>query len=631
MPIRRRDTRDRLTFELVESSDEGVDDGDDAWPPVVASSSPSRIPGALPDAGRSADPVRPPGRGVGALTRGSGAWSHDAKDGRLAPDDVHDGTPDDDPVPGDASGLHPPPGGGGAGRNRRRRTVVVSVSAGVVLVLGGMLAVDAWHARGDLDRLRDAAGGIEPILGPPRELWSVDADLTAGFTLVPGGIVTVEEGDAVVRDLASGEVRWRAAVGEDAACGAPALWTLPSGEPEETLVCLAPRYDDRTEGLLADTTILIDRATGKRIDAVGWDLTVLGADGEVLGRRDLATDGGRPSVGPDATVLRVDRVGEPPVGDGEPVEQDPATGEIVGLPTGRDVVVTAEDALTGEARWRHELGFVPGGSGSCLTWGGEDGEEMRADLENVWAFTGHGMVQVEGCGVSAWFDASGTRLDVPENPNDGIVRLADGSLYRDPESGGAGWGSTADPDATFLPAVLDERGAVRWKPPGPLYVPQATDGSAPDLLLGRDGIELVAWDPAGTERWRTSEVGAPSGVAVVAGGVVVVPGTSATLEGLDATTGRHLWTIEAEELAPLLSDESAVYPVSWEQFFTDGERAVMTLSDWETGTSSLVAVDLADGAVAWHEEPTTDMGGSWAVPLRGALFRVQEGSLARVG
>jgi len=589
VPIRRRDTRDRLTFELVESPGEDVDD-EASWAPVTA----------VPSAPRAARPATEDG----AAPDGDQGDVHDAGSTTLGDQDRE-----------------------AAGRRRRRRTAVVAtVSVGVVLVLGGMLAVDAWHARGDLDRLRNAPGGIEPIPDAPRELWTVETGILSGISVVRGGVVTVEDGEAVARDLGSGEVRWRADVGTHGTCGAPALWTLPSGEPEGTLVCLTPRYDDPGD----DSTTRIDPLTGERLDAVGWDLVVLADDGEVLGRRDLTPDGGRPSVGPGGTVLRVERVGELPEGDGEPVEQDPATGKVVGLPAGRDVVVTSEDALTGEERWRYELEFAPGASGSCIAWSGENGEETRADLENLWALADGGFARVEGCGISAWFDASGTRLDVPENPNDGIVRLADGSLYRDPESGGMDWGNAIGTDAPFRPAVLDAQGAVRWTPPGSLYLPEATDGSAPDLLLGRDGFELVAWDTAGTERWRTEVVGLPVTVGAVAGGVVVVPGTSGTLEGLDAATGRRVWTLEAADLA-LPGPGGVPRTSSPEQFFTDGERVVVTLSDWDAGTSSLVAVDLADGTVAWREEPTPDGGTSWAVPLRGALLRMSETAVTRVG
>ncbi len=604
MPIRRRDARDRLTFELVESSDEDVDD--DAWPPVAAG--PGRAPAPAPDGGRRPDPVtlRPGTLGPAALD----------------PDDEESPQPLESP-------LDPPDTGEPVRRRGRRTAVVATVSVGVVLVLGGMLAVDAWHTRADLDRLRHATGGVEPIVDAPRELWSTGSGFRSGFSVLPGGFVTVEEGDAVVRDLRSGEVRWRTAVGEGAWCGAPGFWALPAGEPEDTLVCLAPQLVGAAGLLLPDTEITIDPLTGQRTDVTGWTVTALSEDGDVLGRRDVPADGDQVSVGPDATLLRVQRVGDPPEGDGTVVEQDPTTGEVVGLPTGRDVVVSAEDALTGEVRWRRELPFSASGAGACLTWH-EGSEDPVASLEHVWAGTGQGLVQVEGCGVSAWFTPDGARLDVPTNPNDGIVRLPDGSFYRDPLSGGTGWGISADAGARFGPAVLDPDGTVRWKPPGPLHVPQATDGRSTDLLLGRDGIDLVAWDAAGTERWRTLEVGTPTSVAVVAGGVVVVPGPSSTLEGLDAATGRHLWTLTSDDLAPV-GPGSAARSASWEQFFTDGERALVVLSDWSGGTTSLVAVDLAGGTVVWREEPTVDPGVSWLVALQGVLLRLDESSLSRVG
>ncbi|MBM7817541.1 hypothetical protein JOE63_000018 [Cellulosimicrobium cellulans] len=607
MPLRRRDARDRLTFELVESADADADLEDDspAW--------------------GSAAGTTPVPRGSTAGASRSGAASLVDLDALGPGQGVPVPGPEDAPDPAEpADGA--PSGGARASRSGRRTAVVGAVAAGVALVLGGMLAVDAWHGRADLDRLRAAPGGVEPLPDAPREQWTADVTLPGGFSLVPGALVTFEGESAVARSLDTGEERWRVEVGAYAACGSALVWSLPFGEPDDTLVCLAPSLDAAGAPLPEDE-LPVDPMTG-RVEASAWTVTVVDADGEVLGRREVTSEGGAPSPGLGGTIVRAERVGEVPEGDGALVEQDPVTGEISEMPVGRPAVVRVEDALTGDLRWEADLPFVAR-SGQCVEWSETDGTQTtRAELENLWVAVETRLVRVDGCGVTSWFTPDGTRLDDVGVPTDGVVALGDGTYYRDPTSNDYSWGYPAGGDVTAAPAILAPDGSVRWEAPGPVVVPRSTDGR-PSPRVVRDGLGIVAYDQAGAELWRTDEVGTPESVLVAASDTLVISNGygNGVLIGLDAATGRERWSFGREEAEAALDVGSG-----WgtDTAYTDGTRAIVTVSDWDAGRTTLVALDLSDGHVAWTTEVSAD-GGSWAAPLQGRLLRMSETEIARLG
>ncbi|MFE9233096.1 PQQ-binding-like beta-propeller repeat protein [Cellulosimicrobium funkei] len=611
MPLRRRDARDRLTFELVESDDVDADDDALGGPGPVSPGGPRGVPPGAPGG-----PTWTPGATAGvraALGATDGPAGPDGPPGRAS---VDDDPAENDPAQSD-------PAEGGPPRRGRPAAVVAGVAAGVALVLGGMLAVDAWQGRADLERLRAAPGGLEPLPDAPVERWTADVEVSGGLALLPGAVVTVEDGTAVARSLDDGAERWRVDVGAHASCGGQLLWSLPFGEPASTLVCVAPSSD--AVGLGGVTDLQLDPETG-RVLASDWAVTVLDADGEVLGRRDTTSDGGTPAPGPGGTLLRAERVGEVPAGDGAVVEQDVATGEVADLPLGRPAVVRVEDALTGDARWEADVPFVEG-SGQCVGWTEADGTEtIRAELENLWAATETHLVRVEGCGVTAWFTPGGERLDDQENPLDGVVALADGTYYRDPSGYASTWGSAATAPRDATRAVLAADGAVRWEPPGPVLVPRSSDGSDAPLLARSEG-ELVAFDGDGSELWRSSEVVAPEAVLVATHDTVVVSGGSSTgwMTGLDATTGTVRWSLDRETV-----EAAAGGSLSWmDTAYTDGRRAIL-LAYQDDGRTDLLAVDLADGHVAWSAEGGSD-DGSWPVPLQGRLLRIGQSEIARLG
>jgi outer membrane protein assembly factor BamB len=624
VPLRRRDARDRLTFELVESEDVDADDDALGGPGLVSPGGPRGVP-----SGATGGITWTPGATAGVRAALGATDGPAGPDGPLGRASVDDDPAEDDPAESDPAESDPAesdPAEGGPPRRGRPAVVVAGVAAGVALVLGGMLAVDAWQGRADVERLRAAPGGLEPLPDAPVERWTADVEVSGGLALLPGAVVTVEDGTAVARSLDDGAERWRVDVGAYASCGGLFFWSLPFGEPGSTIACVAPVVpDDVASGEVDELTI--ERETG-RVLASDWTVMVLDADGEVLGRRDTTSDGGTPAPGPGGTILRAERVGEVPAGDGAVVEQDVATGEPVDLPTGRPAVVRVEDALTGDARWEAEVPFVAG-AGQCVEWSETGGTEtIRARLESLWALTETHLVRVDGCGVTAWFTPDGERLDEVGDPLDGVVALADGTYYRDPRGNGNGWGFTSagDPGGARH-AILGADGAVRWEPPGPVLVPRATDGSdAP--LLARDGLDLVAFDGTGRELWRGAEKSGGAESVLVAAGDTVVVSTGygdGALDGLDAATGRERWSLDREAV-----EAAAGGSVSWmDTAYTDGRRAIL-LAYQDDGRTDLLAVDLADGHVAWSAEGGSD-DGSWPVPLQGRLLRIGQSEIARLG
>ncbi|MGA4779363.1 hypothetical protein ACPCUX_12545 [Cellulosimicrobium sp. AB352] len=611
MPLRRRDARDRLTFELVESDDVDADDDALGGPGPVSPGGPRGVPSGVPGG-----TTWTPGATAGVRAALGATDGPAGPDGPLGRASVDDDLAESDPAESDPAEGRPP-------RRGRPAAVVAGVAAGVALVLGGMLAVDAWQGRADVERLRAAPGGLEPLPDAPVERWTADVEVSSGLALLPGAVVTVEDGTAVARSLDDGAERWRVDVGAHASCGGQLLWSLPFGEPASTLVCVAPSSD--AVGLGGVTDLQLDPETG-RVLASDWAVTVLAADGEVLGRRDTTSDGGTPAPGPGGTILRALRVGEVPAGDGAVVEQDVATGEVADLPLGRPAVVRVEDALTGEARWEADVPFLAG-AGQCVGWTEVDGTEtIRAELENLWTATESRLVRVEGCGVTGWFTPDGERLDDPDNPLDSVVALPDGTYYRDPTGYGSTWGSSSAVPSEAAPAVLGADGRVRWEPPGPVLVPRSTDGSDAPLLARYEG-ELVAFDGDGSELWRSSEVVAPEAVLVATHDTVVVSGGSSTgwMTGLDATSGTVRWSLDRETV-----EAAAGGSVSWmDTAYTDGRRAIL-LAYQDDGRTDLLAVDLADGHVAWSGGVGPEEG-SWPVPLQGRLLRIGQSEIARLG
>lgn len=571
MPLRRRDGGDdRRTFELVETAGVDVDpDLLDAPHPVLL--------GALP---RDA----PPGL------------------------EAHDPTPlaDDDPD-GPGAGV-PGPGGRAPGPDRRRRRIVAgTVVAGVVVLLvGGMLVVDQVTSRDAQERLETARGAVHALDGAPTEQWTAPAAADRGVGFLPGLLVTVERDEAVARDLDTGSEAWRAPLGGDeAVCGSWSPWELSSA-PSRTVVCVAGA---------GVAPYWYDPATQPPPGPGSATVTALDATGQVVGEREIETDGALLVPGPDGGLVRAERVGEPGPPSGPPVSVDPGAGETVDGVAGRDVVVTVEDALTGDVRWRRELPFqdVPW---SCTTWDAETGGE-EIDPDRLTLVATEAMVDVGGCGVAASFLPDGQRLDDPDLPTDGAVPLAGGRFLVDADRQGSTGALRAD-------RVLDAEGVPVLDVPGEVLDPRATDDPAPGVLLVRDGIDLRAYDDEGARLWTYDGARVPESVYVLAEGTAVV-GTANTVLGLDALSGEQTWSRFLDDLG---GDEGRSAMVT--QAFTDGRCAILVLVDPATGTHPrVVALELSSGSVVWED----DLEGDWAsfVPAQGRLLRWDGESVTLLG
>lgn len=572
MPLRRRDGDDRRTFELVDTAGVDVDPDLLDAPSTVLLGAPPRGPDA---------PDLAPGLASGTDDRAASG---------------EDGT-----APGPAA----PTGGPGADR-RRRRTVGAAVTGGVVvLVVGGMLVVDAVTSGDAQDRLEFARGAVRALDGAPVERWTAPVAAEHGVAYLPGLLVTVDGDEAVALDLDTGAEAWRTAVGSDeAVCGSWSPWPA-SGPAAGTVVCVAGPgvmpfwYDPVDEPRTAPDEV---------------DVTVLDADGRMVGERTVEVGGDVLVPGPDGALVRAERVGEPGPPIGAPVAVDPGAGESVDGVSGRDAVVTVEDALSGEVRWRGELPFqdVPW---SCTTWDAETGGEV-IEPEHLAVVATDTMVEVTGCGVAASFDADGRRLDDADVPTDGVVPLAGGRFLVDADRQGTTAALRAD-------RVLDPDGKPVLDAPGEVLDPWATDDPVPGVLLVRDGIDLRAFDDEGARLWTYDGARVPEALYALAGGTAVV-GTANTVLGLDALSGTATWSRFLDDLGNDGGDAMVT------QAFTDGRCAFLVLVDPATGTHPrVVALELSSGAVVWED----DLPGEWAsfAPVQGRLLRWDDGAVTLLG
>lgn len=452
--------------------------------------------------------------------------------------------------------------------------MVGATVGGALLLVAGMLVVDAVTTRDAQHRLETARGAVRTLDGPPEEVWTATASAEHGFGLLPGLLVTVEDDAAVARDLDSGAVTWRVPVGDGAVCGPWVSWHV-ARTTSRTLVCVA-----------------------------GATATVVDATGRVLGERDVETGGALLAPGPAGGLVRLERVGEPGEPTGGPVAVDPAAGETIDGVRGRDAVVTLEDALTGDVRWRHELPFqaVPW---SCTRWDARTGGE-EVDAERLDALASELLVDVDGCGLAASFTPDGDRLDDPDLGTDDVVPLAGGRFLVDADRYGSGGTLRAD-------RVLRADGTLLLDVPGEVLDPQSTDEPGPGVLIVRDGIDLDAYDDDGARLWTHDGARVPEAVYALAAGTAVV-GTGGTVLGLDAVTGEQTWSRFLDDLA---GDDGRSTTVR--QAFTDGRCVILGLVDPATGTGSrTVALELSTGALVW-ESDDGDRSAS-LVPAQGRLL-----------
>ncbi|ROS75368.1 PQQ-binding-like beta-propeller repeat protein [Cellulomonas sp. PhB143] len=507
------------------------------------------------------------------------------------------GLADDAPavVAAPAPGTAPSRGG-----RRRRRALVVVVAAGAIVAAGLVVVAVVGDDRSEA-RLVAAPGGLLPLPDAPAETWSVDHWNGEGL-VDRGSTLVLTGGSLTALDPATGAERWHLETGGPTWCGGSAgRDPRPGGWP---LTCVSRDGDDTR-------------------------VTLVDEGGTVVGRRDVTFPADLPLAAlADGGVVSAERVGKPPAGgDGFEFDYEGSTHPST-LPAGRDVLVRATDAATGEPRWERTVPYVePQDAWPCADWSGETpvGDVSVTQLQAV-----GGVVQVSGCGVDAAFSQDGTRLDDPATP-DRVEALADGTILR-----------TLRDDAGDRPIsqeVLDAAGEVRWEVPGQAMVPAATDGTdgpGQGTWVVEDGAALSAYDADHTRRW--SERTHVDKVLVQASGLVVVARLG-MLVGLDLATGQERWRT-APEADPAGSEAftdgaSAIVTSAIEgRVDEDGEPVTDGTLDRSTSDATgpvgtrVTAYDLADGSVRWT---TTAPSGADLEAVDGHLLSIEPRYLRGLG
>jgi outer membrane protein assembly factor BamB len=491
-----------------------------------------------------------------------------------------DGAPgpgDDDPGPtGQASG--------GSLLSDRWMRVLVPVAAVLAVVLGTGLAVEGARDGARVERMRDVRGGVADVSRPLAETWrwegvvgprETDDEWRPIEVAVLGDVLTLEsEGDLVALRPGTGEEAWTVALGEDPDCG-PLDSDGWGRSVTSALVCLEGPAGDRT-------------------------VRVIGPDGGFSDPRRLPAGDterfGEPRPGPDGSVLRARRAGAGPALDLSDARCTD-TGECAGtVRDGQGLEVRAEDAVTGEERWRATVPFRPTPADQCNNWLGVtwDGADNMVDLaqmidpEVFGARIGADLVQLYGCGIESALTPDGALLGTEAEPGTGGV----GRLL----SGGYVEFSWDDAVRTVLYADDGTRvGEIQ----GSATDPGVTDGESPGVLLAMDSSDphLRAYELDGTPRWdTTTRAGGQRFLAQVAGTMLVMTGTG-DVRGLDAATGDARWVWDSADggTGDGYLEDLFVY-----QTFTDGE-SVLLLTESGSGGSGLVALDAASGEVVWEQ------------------------------
>ena len=297
----------------------------------------------------------------------------------------------------------------------------------------------------------------------------------------------------------------------------------------------------------------------------------------------------------DATALRT------PVGSSgrsATATSTPATG----------AVLTVVDTATGAVVARHPARAGVAVAAAVGVVG--DAAVLAAPLDvgtSVWAVdpgTGARRWQTRAAtGVGGGWLRWGAESRVVPVGDDAVAVLGAGAVLLDAADGSvltsAGTLATvlgARPDGTALVVgtegftrLLDGDGDVRLDGvPVPVTV---DDGTVPHLALTSSG-GLRAWDAStGEQTWRSAEVVGVEQALVVGGRVHVHDGYRVTT--LAGGTGEVLWEASAPEL---VGERTAVTALA-----TDGARVLVVGRDRDGSSTTLVALDAADGTPAWRE------------------------------
>ncbi|GAB2463648.1 hypothetical protein [Xylanimonas ulmi] len=497
----------------------------------------------------------------------------------------------------------------------RSRSRPQLVAGGVVLALavGAAGAAAVLRDREREATLRAAPGGVADLSQPIHERWSSTiGGEEAGAGLWPiaalGDVVVLAEtrGDldgppslaardgresrTVLHglDLDTGAERWQAPLDAEASCG-----TGP--------------------GDLGQSRLTIGRVTQVVcVVGAGQDATVavVDADGQVTTRVPDGLDEHTTLLpGPRGTLVRVRQLGDPP--EGVELVVDTAMGWRLNHEfQPPDVQVSAEDALTGEARWdtRIEADVVDEGSNwwSCTTWDGAG--EPRFDGRTVAASTADQGMRLWMCGVDVVLTASGRvahQHPVGEASFAGMLMvsaLTDGGLGISVSADG-GWDGR-----TSSTVVVGDDGGEVMRLPGGVLDPWATDGTGGVVVGGegaqgagvivmRDATSLIGVGADGAQRWAVPDRPRSEGALVRAAGVMLLAGGSGEMWAVDLGTGETRWT------APLPGVPGSGGTWGYARgAWTDGTVAVLRTPGAADGAepTAWTAYDLRTGAVVWR-------------------------------
>ncbi|PZR53081.1 hypothetical protein DNL40_08720 [Xylanimonas oleitrophica] len=532
----------------------------------------------------------------------------------LVPDDEVDeplpGTEDQEPAPGRAPDGDPGQDGGSRpwwvrvrGASRRRTVAAVVV---LVALLGTAGTVSTVRDRERTERLRAAPGGVADLSVPLRERWTygegdpwpVAAMRDLVVVITGTGALALEQQSwfqpepltpqpqgGVLRgiDLDTGRERWQVPVERVENCGPRAdgaFGVRPRMPVSEVVVCVV------------------------EVDGQRSVLTVDGQGRTTVRALEEAGPAGDVAVAAGGAVVRAETAGEMP-----PLLPDIVGDERIGWDVSEafqppDVRVVMEDARTGEVRWERLLPVPevrPGGDWwACAQWSG--GGDPVLDVGRV-SLGGGDPVVVTACGLTAQLTSSGEV--VAGSGLDESGRRYETWAHALADGGFAVVDMSRSGDLTRGPArVLDRDGREVASPDGGVLDPLSTDGTQADLVLTRDGGEVVALDASGREVWRAEGLSGVRGAVARAGGTAVLlrDDSGRFLVGLDLGTGRTLWTWPMD----VGTGASPGYVPGVDEYvrgaWTDG-RVLLVAGPGYGATerpASWTALDLRSGDVMWQ-------------------------------
>jgi outer membrane protein assembly factor BamB len=446
-----------------------------------------------------------------------------------------------------------------------------------------------------IKEIREAPGGVVDVSVPLSELWTWEGssgpeDTTNWFAVADlgGDLTFLSEGELVGLDPASGDRAWSVPLGENPDCG-PLGYPGMGGLATSSLVCL------------------------QGADAAREAVTV-GPGGVTSEPRalDAADDRrhGTARPGPDGMVLRAQRIGPESAIDVGDARCTATTGECSGtVEAGRDLRLRAEDATTGEERWRVTVAFRATPAQECTPWYGNpwnrlydvtDDEALAPDAFGAQA--GAGLIDLWGCGTWAAVTPEGGLVRT-----DGVPGMARVVSLGDTRHAGQMTGIVAmHSDDQPRTVLFGPDGDVVGEIPGYVSAPQATDEPDALTLLASDesGYRLRSYTTDGTVRWDVEFTDAsPQFLAQVAGTAVATT-WNGSVRGFDVATGAERWTWVIGE-----TEDPAAYGSEYaEQAFIDGEFVLLVVRRHDTGMTGLASLDATSGELVWEESMADTVG-----------------------